>query len=75
MTVSSMSPQPRVTTQSAPEGDGSDEGDGGEEVVGASVVSSCDTSPVLEAAKHALDEVAAFVGEAVEGDGAGSPRA
>jgi hypothetical protein len=57
---------PRVTTQSAPEGDGGDESDGGKAVVGEAIVSGSDASPILDAAEHALDEVATLIGEAVE---------
>ena len=70
-----MSPQPRVTTHSAVEGDGGDEGGSGEVVVGASVVSGGDASPVLDAAEHAFDTVTTFVGEPIEGDWPGASSA
>jgi hypothetical protein len=56
-----------VPTQSCcPEADGCDEGEGGEVVAGQLVVSGCDASPILEAAEHALDEVAPAIGRFVE---------
>lgn len=70
-----MGSRPRVATQSGQEGYGSDEGEGGEIVIGASVIARGDASPVLEATEHALDEVSAFVGGAVEGDRPGPPSA
>src|SRR3546814_19735558 len=49
------------TTLFRSEDDGCGEGDGGEEGLRAPIVARGDPPPVLEAAEHDLDEVAAFV--------------
>src|SRR3546814_8474890 len=48
---------------------GCGEGDGGEEGLRAPIVACCDPPPVLEAAEHDLDAVAAFVAALVVFDG------
>jgi hypothetical protein len=56
-----------LPTQSGePETGGCDKDDGGEEVSGKTVVAGCNASPVLHAAEHAFDDVAAPIGGAVE---------
>ena len=50
-----------------PPNDGCSNAYGREEGVGASVVTSCDTPPVLETAEHAFDEVATLVGSLAVG--------
>ena len=57
----------RVRTQSDPPKAGGDESDGGGEVAREAVVSSGDAAEILEAAKHALDDVASGVLRLVEG--------
>jgi hypothetical protein len=57
----------RVKTQSGPPDDNGGDGDGCCEVGGEFVVTGGDTTPVLEPAKSAFDDVAAFVGFGVEG--------
>src|SRR5712671_7929887 len=49
---------PRVRTQLGPPSDSGGKGDAGEEVSGELVVSRGDAAEVLEAAEHALDEIA-----------------
>ena len=58
---------PRLPTQSVqPEAAGCDDCDGGEEVSGEPVVACRYAPPVLHPAEHALDDVAAAVGYAIE---------
>jgi hypothetical protein len=57
----------RLQTQSGPpDQDGCEHYRGGE--VGCElVIANCDASPILEAAEHAFDEIAAAVGDLIEG--------
>lgn len=57
---------PKVRTQSGPPDDCGRQHDGGMKVSGQLVIAGCDAPPVLEASKHALDKVAAFIGIAIE---------
>ena len=57
---------PRVETQSDPPIDDSRDIACSDEVYGELVVAGCDASPVLEAAKHAFDNVSAFIGLGIE---------
>jgi hypothetical protein len=53
-------------TQSGPPEDCGGEGDSGGEGGRKLVAAGCDASPILQAAEHALDEVALAVGDLVE---------
>ena len=57
----------RVETQSDPKSDDGGDAACGVEVDCKLVVTSCDAAPILEAAEHALDEVASLIGLWVEG--------
>ena len=56
----------RLWTQSGPRGDDGRDDDGGGEVGCELVIAGGDASPILEAAEHALDEVALAIGGLVE---------
>ena len=56
----------KVRTQSGPPNDRGSQIDSREEVSGELVIAGCNAPPVLEPAKHALDEVAPLVCSAVE---------
>src|ERR1700743_2176777 len=56
----------KVRTQSGPPNDSGSQIDSGEEVSGELVIAGRNSAPVLEPAKHALDEVALLVCSAVE---------
>lgn len=49
-----------------PLGDDGDERDGGEIVLGVSVISGGDASPVLESAEEALDDISSSVCPSIE---------
>ena len=57
----------RLQTQSDPPEDDRGKHDGGGEVCCELVVAGGDASPVLEAAEHALDEIALAIGDRIEG--------
>jgi hypothetical protein len=57
----------RLRTQSGPPDDDGREPDGGGEVGCELAVAGGDASPILEAAEHALDEIALAIGGLVEG--------
>src|SRR5258708_1919494 len=58
----------RVRTQLGPPSDSGGKGDAGEEVSGELVVSRGDAAEVLEAAEHALDEIALPIKDGVVRD-------
>ena len=59
--------QTRLQTQSGPPDDDGCEHYRGGEVSCELVIASCDASPILEAAEQAFDEIAAWVGDLIEG--------
>lgn len=59
----------RVGTQLGPPDDGCYEKCSGQECVGAFVVARCQSSEILESAKHAFDDIAPFIGGLVIGMG------
>lgn len=59
--------RPRVETHSHPVAYERSEAQSGHEVVGVLVVSSCDAPEILEAAKHALNDIASAITPSREG--------
>jgi hypothetical protein len=57
----------RLQTESGPPDEGCSESDGRSEAGCKLVIAGRDAAPILEVAKHSLDEVALFVGILVEG--------